>query len=609
MNRLSLLLVALVAAPASLLAAVWPDGTLFTAPFGPGGTWNLYKSVATPMSWTEAQSAAERSVDPLGKTGKPGHLICISSAAENMFVYQKVTGHYIWLGLTDSEKRGGKEAGSNRNGGWHWLTGEPYTYQSWRSIEPNEGESTGEDAVAIESSGRWADWPMGADGQTEPRHASMIEWETRSPEPVAGAVKIERVLPEKWAVDLADWKGRVRGEGPWTVMSVLGLDTSSIWSVVQGLQQQMPTSTVAYRMSNMNYHVEHNNFFAGGWVEIKDNPAFPMFMGSCAALHVAKVKLEKPGTWSFNVHCDDYAAVRFPGHKWKSVTGLGGIDPLDAETMYYECESGDGCMVGVIDLPAGESTVEVLLGNRVFDGMIQMLAAPGEHTMDGSTDQWRVPGHKAAGDLAWPGVSSKGWSVIRKNLPTGAKPMEKLMDGMALAEDAPAVTAEGVEKINYIDSDAASDIKFPNPANLPGDEPGGQNQFVVMAQAELVIPRDGMYHIGIHADNRCALRIADQQWLRFVRDTSYNGKIEGDTMHEEDPDRMGTAGQLFGEIELKKGTYTIEAFYVNLKSPTTLSVFGAPAGYAPRLLTKDGGKIEPDIDGLPLVMPVAAAEK
>jgi hypothetical protein len=113
MNRLSLLLTGLALAPASLQAG-WPDGTLFTAPFGPGGTWNLYKTVSRPMTWTEAQSEAERSVDPLGKTGKPGHLICIGSAAENMFVYQKVQGHYIWLGLTDSEKRGGKEALADR---------------------------------------------------------------------------------------------------------------------------------------------------------------------------------------------------------------------------------------------------------------------------------------------------------------------------------------------------------------------------------------------------------------------------------------------------------------------------------------------------------------
>jgi hypothetical protein len=491
MNRLSLLLTGLAMAPA-LLQAAWPDGTLFTAPYGPRGTWNLYKKVNTPMTWTEAQSAAERTVDPLGKTGKPGHLVCIGSAAENMFVYQKVGGRYVWAGLTDSEGRGATEAGSDRTKGWRWLTGEPYTFQAWRSLEPNEFHTTGEDGMAIEHSGRWRDVSIGADDQPEIEHPSMIEWETKSPVPVPGAERIERVLPEKWPVDLLSWKGEVLGDGPWTVMSTMEVDPDSIWTVIDGLQQAMSAESAAYRMKWMNYRMEPViKKTGGGWVEISNTPRFPMAKGPCAALHVAKVKLDKAGTWSINIHGDDYSAVRFPGHKWKSVTGLGGIDPLDPETLYYECESGDGCMIGVIDLPAGESTVEVLLGNRMYDGMIQMLATPGEHTMDGSTDQWRLPGHTAKGDLAWPGVGSKGWTVIRRNLPAGAKPMELLKDGMSLPDSAPSVTAEEVDKINYIDSGAASDIEFPNPVELPGDQPGGQDQFVVMAQAELVIPRDG----------------------------------------------------------------------------------------------------------------------
>ena len=603
MNRFPLLIAALVAVPMSARAA-WPDGTLFTAPFGPGGTWNLYRTVSTPMTWTEAQSAAERAVDPLGKTGKPGHLVCISSAAENMFVRQKVDGGCIWLGLTDSEKRGGKEAGNDQQNGWRWLTGEPLTYKAWRSMEPNDA-AVGEDGVAMESAGRWGDWPDGADGPTEWRHSSMIEWETRSPEPVPGAIKIEPILPKTWALDFSK-KDDFQGEGPWSVASVVGLDTSSIWTVVRDLQKRMQPGGFTQRMSRMNYHIEQGSFFAGGWIEIKDNPKFPMIMGPCAALHLATVKLDKPGTWSINVHGDDYFAVRFPGQKWKSVTGLGGIDPLDPETMYFECESGDGNAIGVIDLPAGETTVEVLLGNRLHDGMIQVLAAPGAHTMDGSTDQWRVMGHKATGDLAWPGVSSKGWMVIRKNLPAGAKPMELLKDAMALADNAPSVTAEEVEHINYTDSGGEAEPKFPNPAGVPGDLPGAQDQFVVMAQAELVIPRDGLYQIGICSDNRAALRIADQPWIRFVRDNSYRGKIEGDTMYTEDAGSIGNYGMLFGEVELKKGNYTIESFYMNRDIPCTLSIFGAPAGYAPRLLAKGGGKIEPDIDGMPLVTPAPA---
>lgn len=574
------------------------DGTCFTAPYGPGGTWNLYRTVSVPMTWTQAQTRAEATIDPLGNSGKPGHIVCIGSAAENMFVYHNVEGEYIWIGLTDNEKWGGKEAGTNR-GGWHWVSGEPDVFRAWRSTEPNERAPGGEDGVAMEGSARWADWGIGSQGQEAVRHPSMIEWETRSAEPVPGAVRILPILPQKWPVDISTLKGV--GQGSWSVVSVVGIDGSNIEKVVKSLEDCLRMNPICYHAAQLNYHVSDEQFFAGGWAAITDHPAFPFTTGGCVALHVAKIHLEKAGTWSFNVHCDDYLTMRVPGRKWKSASGLGGIDPQNPEVVYYATPSGDGNVVASIDLPAGDSTIEIMLGNFRYDGMLQVLAAPGEFTLDGGSDQWRFPGHKAAGDLPWPGVSSAGWAVTRTDRPAGGVPLAKLMDGLALAESGTGKSVEGVAKINYIDSDAAGDVKFPDPSEFPGDSPGGQDQFVVKATADLVIPQDGIYHIGIHADDRCALRVLGQSWIRFVRDSSYRGRLEGDTIYGEDPDKIGTNVQLFGEIKLKKGTYKMEALYVNLYGPSIFSVFGAPAGYAPRLLVKDGGKLEPDIDGLPLV--------
>jgi hypothetical protein len=72
---------------------------------------------------------------------------------------------------------------------------------------------------------------------------------------------------------------------------------------------------------------------------------------------------------------------------------------------------------------------------------------------------------------------------------------------------------------------------------------------------------------------------------------------------EGEPDLNGTNAQVVGEIRLAKGTYRIEVVYAETSGPSVMSVFGGPAGYAPRLLSKGGAKIEPDIDGLPLVEP------
>ena len=52
---------------------------------------------------------------------------------------------------------------------------------------------------------------------------------------------------------------------------------------------------------------------------------------------------------------------------------------------------------------------------------------------------------------------------------------------------------------------------------------------------------------------------------------------------------------------MKKGEYPIEILYAETNGPSVLSVFASPAGYPPRLLEKGGAKIQPDVDGLPLV--------
>ena len=37
----------------------------YTAPFGLGGTWNLYQTNRVPLTWPQAEKQAEKIVDPL----------------------------------------------------------------------------------------------------------------------------------------------------------------------------------------------------------------------------------------------------------------------------------------------------------------------------------------------------------------------------------------------------------------------------------------------------------------------------------------------------------------------------------------------------------------
>jgi hypothetical protein len=53
------------------------------------------------------------------------HLVTISEESENQFVFNLYP--YTWLGATDEDSEGG----------WRWITGEPWTYTSWADGEPN----------------------------------------------------------------------------------------------------------------------------------------------------------------------------------------------------------------------------------------------------------------------------------------------------------------------------------------------------------------------------------------------------------------------------------------------------------------------------------------
>ena len=97
-----------------------------------GGNGHWYAEGELVGCWTDAVAAAET----LG-----GHLPCIGSAGENDFFAGVVSG-YTWLGLfqdLDSPDF------SEPDGGWTWITGEPFTFVNWGAGEPNDGVGEADD--------------------------------------------------------------------------------------------------------------------------------------------------------------------------------------------------------------------------------------------------------------------------------------------------------------------------------------------------------------------------------------------------------------------------------------------------------------------------------
>ncbi|MFO1491848.1 MAG: LamG-like jellyroll fold domain-containing protein [Kiritimatiellia bacterium] len=176
--------------------------TFYTAPFGPGGTWNLYQYRGTladrPRTWVDAENQAAATPDPSGISGLPGHLADVTGRQENFFL-ERITGFVqFWIGLTDHENYGGTEAGTNRNGAWKWTSGVPYSYQNWNTSEPNNTGVSGEDGVQIlANTGLWNDSLNGIAPQDvgAPLNPCVVEWQIASPTPVPGAQVMPPILP------------------------------------------------------------------------------------------------------------------------------------------------------------------------------------------------------------------------------------------------------------------------------------------------------------------------------------------------------------------------------------------------------------------------------
>lgn len=93
-----------------------------------GGNGHFYEmGRASDHTWTTNNDT----VNTMQYLGSQGHLLTITSSEENAFIYDNfgsgIGGGLIWLGLTDVASEGTFE----------WVTGEAFSYNNWRSGEPN----------------------------------------------------------------------------------------------------------------------------------------------------------------------------------------------------------------------------------------------------------------------------------------------------------------------------------------------------------------------------------------------------------------------------------------------------------------------------------------
>ncbi|MGZ9108267.1 MAG: beta strand repeat-containing protein [Micavibrio sp.] len=133
-------------------------------------TGNFYQLVAGPVDHAAALSIATT----LG--GVAGHLVTITSAAENTFVQTLAAGSTIWIAGTDSVTEGSWVWGAGPEAGLQFWQGtaagsaQNNFYTNWLGGQPNNGAAN-EDGTIMSAAGTWSDQAVTG------TFAYVIEWE------------------------------------------------------------------------------------------------------------------------------------------------------------------------------------------------------------------------------------------------------------------------------------------------------------------------------------------------------------------------------------------------------------------------------------------------
>ncbi len=140
-------------------------------------TGNFYEYVDVNTNYNAANNdATSRTITGADGTVVNGHLVTITSAAENTFV-RGIIGNHIWLGATDSGVEGEWRwtGGGTESGDLFWLgngsgSAQNGYYENWRAGEPNGGNGT--DTARFLTDGTWQD--------SNGNHRYVVEYEGAS---------------------------------------------------------------------------------------------------------------------------------------------------------------------------------------------------------------------------------------------------------------------------------------------------------------------------------------------------------------------------------------------------------------------------------------------
>jgi hypothetical protein len=577
------------------------NGNFFTAPFGPGGTWNLYEVVGTgtgvPATWYDAEVAASTKPNLFGAGIAVGHLPTLESREEGYTLSYLAGMQTIWLGLTDDHfVFGGTESNTDPVNGWVWTSRLSSTYRAWAGGEPNNSGGL-EDAVQLFGAGIWNDIPAGipeapaAPGQVIQPY--VIEWNLAAAAPIPGVPVAGPVLP-------ADLDGPTGGTGTFGVLAVrdngaLSHIRAGVDSVMSGTGTRLTGTTAA--INHVDPEAPNRGIFLSDATILANTAAVDE-----NNVHVYKglIRVQTAGTYTFAVNADDSFALRIRGAAWSGVNGgYVMIDHLSpGDTMFVDQLAYSATSFGRVDLAVGLYYLDFVAHQDSGSSGHEVMVARGGHSSLADTPDWRRVGHVSAGTIGRPGVQATGYTVIT-SAPNGSA-----ITNLSSAQT--QITATGTTSthsaINFADPESPGGGGSISPSNPFARNTGiDDDNFAVQVDATLSIPVEGDYIFGFRSDDGSSLQITGQSWLGIVDSVDGISVIAGDTLKYDQ-----NTGDSFtrAKIHLTAGTHTLRGVYWENGGGAHYELFGDSAlNPQTRLLEAGAAQSYADPDGLMLIVP------
>ena len=270
---------AAVNVPIKIYKRTTPSLTGFTSQNNYNGH-SYYRSTGTAF-WTDARTAC---------ANMGGHLVTVTTAAENTFIYNLWPSG--WIGLTDEVTEGT----------WRWVTGEAYSYTSWNPGEPNNAGN--EDYVQFVGGGKWNDLPNNQSLPYVLEFEYIVNYTTWALEATVYTNSLGYYTYSGATNPSVEWYAEISAPNPVTIPT--NTDITAISNVVN---KRTTFNGIHYYMYDVNndskitisdaYYVNARrwNIFAS-WIDISNSLLFTVAQYNAIKATTLNVKTTYPGVSS-----------------------------------------------------------------------------------------------------------------------------------------------------------------------------------------------------------------------------------------------------------------------------------------------------------------------